>query len=61
VGNIFAPNYRNGITEGIYILIFPGILKNEIDLPEKDRRWWDTFKGDQRSLEVKKQWWKAKK
>jgi hypothetical protein len=31
VGNIFAPNYRNGITEGIYILIFPEILKNEID------------------------------
>ena len=30
--------------------------ESQVNWNEKDRRWWDTFKGDQKSLEVKKQW-----
>ena len=38
-----------------------GYLKDEIGLPIESRRWWDTYKGAQRSIEVPKRWLKPKK
>ena len=37
-----------------------GYLRDEIGLPVEERRWWDTYKGNQRHLEVPKKWVKNK-
>lgn len=36
-------------------------LKVEVGLPTTERRWWDTYKGMQRRIEVPKRWVKSKK
>ena len=38
-----------------------GYLKDEIGLPIESRRWWNTYKGVQRRIEVPKRWVKPKK
>ena len=33
-----------------------GYLKDELGLPIEYRRWWETYKGAQRRIEVPKRW-----